>query len=215
MKNVYIFFLALLFCMCSEDELNPKTEVAESAPESADAKSAKTYEVCFIFKDPKGGALDKVFVYIDDGYTCLTGTTKNGKITFKVRNKSLIICATNKVKDQKCGILSQRMVAAATNTIKLPAFPKTKKEAINMINKMIFTVNTSLDANELYGFLKKLKKSNLTYRIGAGVPGFFSISPLPYLEDGDLVFVLDGVLVEPIMRLHYKLFGQDYRYVSI
>ncbi|GAB4300258.1 MAG: hypothetical protein Kow0098_27500 [Ignavibacteriaceae bacterium] len=100
--------------------------------------------------------------------------------------------------------------------IEIPYFPRDKNEAVFQLDNLLSVVSESYGYYSAAEFIAKGFSSTLSSH-GVGVPGLFSINPIPAPgSDGKLGWRLSGTLVEKIMTVFMdakkKILGINFDY---
>lgn len=143
-------------------------------------------------------------------YTATTNNTGMAEFTVnEVLNLILVAADPNKVYG-----FGAHKVASSQNIyeIQLTKYPANEREAGEMVDQILEALSFGVDLYELFELGK-----NLTASTGAGlfgIPGVFSISPIPVRgPDDQFGFSLSGTLAKDLMRFATKITSGKYQCV--
>lgn len=213
MKKLFVLLLfAIVFFACDSDDVySPNKDIVEKHTSNSEiSKTTASYKINFECKDQKGNYISDLYIYVDDGHSCLFSITKKGKATVKTQSKKIQIMVYDKKKRKSYGVIAKKY-SSASSTIKLqmPRFPKNKTEAGTMMDNLVMGINIAnmaFDLKDLYNLLKKIKG------YGAGVPGVFSIDIIPNFDsNGKLGLGISGFLTQEVFK-YYPVINGKYNY---
>lgn len=180
--------------------------------------SQSTRNVELQIKTPSGVAADGVNVYIADGYACYNGTTNaQGRIQFELAGYELLIMAADQNSRKRYGIVSYApQYSSNVYNLTIPEYPSSQRDAGHQLDNFLETLGLYHEVHTLSSsWPNSAAVLNSHIQGTLGVPGVFSISPIPRpMENGKLGLHISGILVEPILRLSSIIPGRNNNYVG-
>ena len=154
--------------------------------------------------------ITKIDVY--DGKIHLPYTTNlTGQVTITPLN--IIPCYIYITVPDKKGICGASVVqkyigvTATTITITVPNFPSLRTTASSQIDQILTLTSTAITLDKWTTTITKMNADliagrPISYSLPAmGVPGLFSVDPIPRIQNGKLVLKISGVLVDEILQV--------------
>lgn len=163
-----------------------------------------------------------ISVYLPfNNYNSATGTITNAegiaKLSVVVGETPSIIYLADERSNPQYGVKAYiPNMSAYEYVIELPYFPRDKNEAVFQLDNLLSVVSESYGYYSAADFIAKGFSGALSAH-GVGVPGLFSINPIPAPDsDGKLGWRLSGALVEKIlsafMDAKKKILGINFDY---
>lgn len=169
--------------------------------------------------DADGRPAAGVTVFAVDGYTCSEGVSnRRGKVVFEVTGEDVMIYAADLSGRDRFGPIAHRpMYSADEYRVVLPAFPRTRNEAAEILDRFAEGLALAFDlasVADLGGAIAQGREALVPSYLG--VPSVFSVSPIPRVDEqtGRVVLVISGRLVEPIVKIPQAITGRHYVYVG-
>lgn len=128
-------------------------------------------------------------------------TDAEGVVKFLVNSIPSIIYLADKRNNPQYGVKAYiPNMSAYEYIIEIPYFPRDKNEAVFQLDNLLSVVSESYDYYSAADFIAKGFSGALSSH-GVGVPGLFSINPIPAPGNDDkLGWRLSGILVEKILK---------------
>ena len=160
--------------------------------------------------DPLGRRVEGINITFEDkqNLICPVATTNVlGTVSFQVQQIPQLVFAYDNRETPLYGATSLNVNQSLNQyVIVIPFAPKNEKEMAVQINNIYETVRTAHGYYSTADFIQKTLRG-IESKAGmlTGVPGIFSISPLPKFEDGKPYLVVSGVLVDFIFNFSRRL----------
>jgi hypothetical protein len=161
--------------------------------------------------NPSGYPVNNASVLYKSGGSIHTQSTNSGGIAVLHLSQipDMIIVSDNN--NKQYGITTYKPnQSAAEYTIRLHRLPGNQNEAGKQIERVINTISKAYGYYDDGMFFAEIAANRAPSSLG--VPGLFSISPLPRIENGKVMLVLDGILVSYIVKLYDKIITPKYIY---
>nr|BDD47200.1 hypothetical protein 11 [Balneolaceae bacterium] len=160
--------------------------------------------------------VSNITVYVTDGYSCLQAKTNNkGIATFNVKSNKVLIYAGDLNSPYKYGVTNYLPNYSSSNyNITIPSYPNNQNEAGRQLDNFMRTLTEAFDLASVADLGQAIAgHRNPLLPSGLGVPGVFSISPIPERDkDGKIVLRIKGALLAPIMQISQLIPGMHYNY---
>jgi len=163
---------------------------------------------------PLGNAVSDINISFEDAGKCIImKTNKDGKLQIEVDKIPDIIFLSDSrnfpIYGAKSYIINESKIEY---DIHIPFYPRDMIEAGAQADEVLNNFSTAYGYYSAADFISKIGTGASTIH-GAGVPGIFSINPIPVVDDqGKLGFNISGVLAEFLARFYDKLVGAKFNY---
>ncbi len=160
--------------------------------------------ISFLVKNENGQTVSNIQVSFSDDsrHMCIEGkTNREGRVTLNVNHTPRFVYFHDTRQNPIYGIKVLHInYPSNLYEVTLPSFPNNTQHAADQMDRIMEVISKAEGAHSLYDFIKSGSINRAAP--GIGVPGVFSISPIPKTDSrGRTVLKVDGVLVRHLYRL--------------